>query len=182
MYSHFATDVWITPFGLIFVVAIVAAWAYARRNAGLAAIDSSHVDLLLPITLIVGIAGGTVIAFFMPMDHMVAGEMMNHGIRVAISSDILPIGPMVGIYAAVTRKGMSGTVFGEEEALTVMEALRGYTLYGAWLSFEEDRKGSIEPGKLADTIASHLTLKIREKRLGCRRQGRLWSLVGDSAG
>ena len=77
---------------------------------------------------------------------------MNHGIRVAISSDILPIGPMVGIYAAVTRKGMSGEVFGEEESLTVMEALRGYTLYGAWLSFEEDRKGSIEPGKLADMI------------------------------
>ncbi len=77
---------------------------------------------------------------------------MNHGVRVAISSDILPIGPMVGIYAAVTRKGMSGTVFGEEEKLTVMEALRGYTLYGAWLNFEEDRKGSIEPGKLADMI------------------------------
>ena len=77
---------------------------------------------------------------------------MKHGIHVAISSDILPIGPMVGIYAAVTRKGMSGTVFGEEEALTVMEALRGYTLYGAWLSFEEDRKGSIQPGKLADMI------------------------------
>jgi len=77
---------------------------------------------------------------------------MNHGVRVAISSDILPIGPMVGICAAVTRKGMSGKVFGEEESLTVMEALRGYTLYGAWLSFEEDRKGSIEPGKLADMI------------------------------
>jgi predicted amidohydrolase YtcJ len=77
---------------------------------------------------------------------------MDHGVRVAISSDILPIGPMVGIYAAVTRKGMSGKVFGEEESLTVMEALRGYTLYGAWLSFEEDRKGSIEPGKLADMI------------------------------
>lgn len=77
---------------------------------------------------------------------------MDHGIRVAISSDILPIGPMVGIYAAVTRKGMSGKVFGEEEALTVMEALRAYTLYGAWLTFEEDRKGSIEPGKLADMI------------------------------
>ena len=37
---------------------------------------------------------------------------MDHGIHVAISSDILPIGPLVGIYAAVTRKGMSGRVFG----------------------------------------------------------------------
>jgi predicted amidohydrolase YtcJ len=77
---------------------------------------------------------------------------MNHGIHVAISSDILPIGPMVGIYAAVTRKGMSGNVYGADEALTVMEALRGYTLYGAYLTFEEDEKGSLEPGKLADLI------------------------------
>ena len=77
---------------------------------------------------------------------------MNHGIHVAISSDILPIGPLVGLYAAVTRKGMSGRVFAAEEALTMMEALQAYTLYGAWLSFEEDDKGSIEPGKLADLI------------------------------
>ena len=84
MYSHFDNTAWVTPFGLIFIAAIVAAWAYARRNAGLAAIDSSHVDLLVPITLIVGIAGGTVIAFFMPMDHMVAGEAMNHGIRIRL--------------------------------------------------------------------------------------------------
>jgi len=77
---------------------------------------------------------------------------MDHGIHVAISSDILPIGPMVGIYAAVTRKGMSGNVYGADEALTVMEALRGYTLYGAYLTFEEDEKGSLEPGKLADMI------------------------------
>ncbi len=77
---------------------------------------------------------------------------MKHGVHVAISSDVLPIGPLVGIYAAVTRKGMSGTVFGEEESLSVMEALRGYTLNGAWLSFAEERKGSLEPGKLADMI------------------------------
>jgi predicted amidohydrolase YtcJ len=78
---------------------------------------------------------------------------MNHGIHVAISSDILPIGPMVGIYAAVTRKGMSGAAYGaEEEALTVLEALRAYTQQGAWMTFEEDEKGSIEVGKLADLI------------------------------
>ena len=77
---------------------------------------------------------------------------MNHGIHVALSSDILPMGPLVGIYAAVTRKGMSGRVFAPDEALTVMEALQGYTLYGAYLTFEEGRKGSIEPGKLADMI------------------------------
>lgn len=77
---------------------------------------------------------------------------MEHGITVAISSDILPIGPMVGIYAAVTRKGMTGTVYGPDEAITMAEAIRGYTLLGAYLNFEEDVKGSLEPGKYADMI------------------------------
>ena len=77
---------------------------------------------------------------------------MHLGIHLAISSDILPIGPMVGLYAAVTRKGMSGRIFAEDEAISMMEALQAYTLFGAYLSFEEDTKGSIEPGKLADFI------------------------------
>lgn len=77
---------------------------------------------------------------------------MDHGITVAISSDILPIGPMVGIYAAVTRKGMTGTVYGPDEAITMAEAIRAYTLLGAYLNFEEDVKGSLEPGKYADMI------------------------------
>ena len=81
---------------------------------------------------------------------------MNHGIPLAISSDILPIGPMVGLYAAVTRKGMSGRVFAEDEAISMMEALQAYTLFGAYLSFEENRKGSIEPGKQADLVSIHL--------------------------
>ena len=77
---------------------------------------------------------------------------MDHGIHVAISSDILPIGPMTGIYAAVTRKGMSGRVFGSEEKLSRFEALRAYTALGAFLTFEEQRKGTLEVGKLADMI------------------------------
>ncbi len=77
---------------------------------------------------------------------------MDHGITVAISSDILPIGPMVGLYAAVTRRGMTGTVYGPDEAITMEEAIRGYTLTGAYLNFEEELKGSLEPGKFADMI------------------------------
>jgi predicted amidohydrolase YtcJ len=77
---------------------------------------------------------------------------MKHGIHLAISSDILPIGPWVGIYAAVTRKGMSGRVFGPEEAISRVEALKGYTSKGAWLTREEDIKGTLAPGMLADLI------------------------------
>jgi predicted amidohydrolase YtcJ len=77
---------------------------------------------------------------------------MDHGITVAISSDILPIGPMVGLYAAVTRKGMTGTIYGPDEAITMEEAIRAYTLLGAYLNFDEAEKGSLEPGKFADMI------------------------------
>lgn len=77
---------------------------------------------------------------------------MNHGIHVAISSDILPIGPMVGVYAAVTRKGMSGRVYAADEALGLSEALRAYTWGGAWLNFEERRKGTIAVVQLADLV------------------------------
>ena len=77
---------------------------------------------------------------------------MSHGVFVALSSDILPLGPLVGIRAAVTRKGMSGKVYGEDEKLSIQEALTGYTRLGAWLTFEEKLKGSLEPGKLADFI------------------------------
>ncbi|MGK0261157.1 MAG: putative amidohydrolase YtcJ, partial [Candidatus Azotimanducaceae bacterium] len=77
---------------------------------------------------------------------------MNHGIIVAMSSDILPIGPMVGIYAAITRKGMSGEVYGASEAITMQEAIRAYTELGAYLNFDETKKGTLEAGKLADMI------------------------------
>ncbi|MGH9324851.1 MAG: amidohydrolase [Vicinamibacteria bacterium] len=77
---------------------------------------------------------------------------MDHGIFVALGSDILPIGPMVGLYAAVTRKGVSGEVYGAEERITTEEAIRGYTAKGAFLTREENVKGTLEPGKLADII------------------------------
>jgi predicted amidohydrolase YtcJ len=77
---------------------------------------------------------------------------MSHGVFVALGSDILPIGPMVGLYAAVTRKGMSGAVVGAGEALTMPEAIVGYTRLAAHLTFEEDQKGSLETGKLADMV------------------------------
>jgi len=60
--------------------------------------------------------------------------------------------PFVQMYAAVTRKTQSGIEIGPEEAISLMEAIRLYTWNGAYLSKDEDRLGSIEPGKLADLI------------------------------
>jgi len=71
---------------------------------------------------------------------------------VAFGSDNLPIGPMVGLYAATTRKGRSGAVHGAEEAVSRETAIRMYTAAGPYLSWEEKLKGTLEAGKVADLI------------------------------
>jgi len=71
---------------------------------------------------------------------------------VTFGSDNLPIGPMVGLYAATTRKGRSGAVHGAEEAVSRETAIRMYTAAGPYLSWEEKLKGTLEAGKVADMI------------------------------
>jgi hypothetical protein len=100
---------------------------------------------------------------------------LNHGIRIALSSDGQPAGPFVGIHAAVTRKGASGRQFGQHERISVLEALRAYTAGGAWLTREETLKGTLEPGKLADFIVlSHNPLTVTEDELPAIRVLGTW--------
>ena len=56
------------------------------------------------------------------------------------------------MWCAVNRKTRTGVDIGYPEKLTALDALRAYTINGAYASFEEDIKGSIEPGKLADLV------------------------------
>ncbi|HTR37053.1 MAG TPA: amidohydrolase [Bryobacteraceae bacterium] len=77
---------------------------------------------------------------------------IKHGLYMAFGSDNLPIGPMVGLYAAVTRKGESGKVYGPDEAVSIKDAITMYTRNGAFLTREEKIKGTLEPDKLADMI------------------------------
>ena len=86
----------------------------------------------------------------------------SHGIFMTFGSDILPIGPMVGLYAAVTRKGKSGTVYGPDEKISMAEAIRHYTRDGAYLTRQEKVKGTLEPGKLADMIVLNSDLLTTE--------------------
>ncbi|WP_116813292.1 amidohydrolase [Steroidobacter cummioxidans] len=98
--------------------------------------------------------------------NSIATPAKKFGLFVALGSDNLPIGPMVGLYTAVTRKGMSGKVYGPEEAVSIQEALRMYTANGPYLTFEEKTKGTLEKGKLADMIVLDSDpLKIPADRL-----------------
>lgn len=83
--------------------------------------------------------------------------MVDMGTHIACGSDapVDSFSVMYGIYEAVTRKDLKGNPEGgwlPEQGLTVEEALYGYTMGGAYASFEEDVKGSIEEGKLADMV------------------------------
>jgi predicted amidohydrolase YtcJ len=62
------------------------------------------------------------------------------------------INPFLNMYVMVTRKDPRGVVYGAKEAISREEALRLYTISAAHYTFEENIKGSIEPGKLADLV------------------------------
>jgi predicted amidohydrolase YtcJ len=79
--------------------------------------------------------------------------VLDAGVNLTSSSDAPVTYPnwRMGVQAAVLRKGLiSGKVSGPEECITVEEAIRTYTINGAWQDHMEDEKGSIEVGKFAD--------------------------------
>jgi predicted amidohydrolase YtcJ len=59
---------------------------------------------------------------------------------------------MMALQSSVTRTDSRGNVWGPKQRVSADEALRVGTLHGAYASYEEDLKGSIEPGKLADLV------------------------------
>ena len=81
-------------------------------------------------------------------------SFLDAGLVVAGSSDspVASDNPLVGIYAAVSRRAESGQELLPGEAVSAKQALAMYTVNAAYASFEEDVKGSIAPGKLADMV------------------------------
>ena len=93
---------------------------------------------------------------------------LNKGLRLTIHTDAPVALPnlmrMVGI--SVERKSRSGQVIGANEKLTPYEALQGITSWSAYQHFEEDTKGTLEEGKLADlVILDKNPLKVPEEEI-----------------
>lgn len=76
----------------------------------------------------------------------------DHMIKFDARESVNPFDPFFGMWMAVTRMTADGSVHNPEQRITREEALRMWTLNGAYLTFEEDVKGSLEPGKYADFV------------------------------
>jgi predicted amidohydrolase YtcJ len=81
-------------------------------------------------------------------------SFLDYGIPVAPASDYTPgpFEPLMAIQSMVTRKDFRGTVWGPSQKISVAEALRVCTINGAFASGEEQIKGSLTTGKLADLV------------------------------
>jgi len=89
------------------------------------------------------------------LKHMFAmRDFLDAGIKAAPGSDFTasPAEPMLWLYSEVTRKDATGHTWGPNQRLTVAEAIRCQTVHGSYASFEEDIKGALEPGMLADLV------------------------------
>jgi len=71
--------------------------------------------------------------------------LLDAGVPLAFGSDVMPMGPLEGVYRTVTAPA-------EGQRLSVTEALRAYTRGGAYAGFDEDRLGTVEAGKRADLV------------------------------
>ena len=98
------------------------------------------------------------------LKHMFAmRDFLDAGIRAAPGSDYTasPAEPMLWLRSEVTRTDAQGHAWGANQRITMEEAIRCSTLHGAYASFEEDIKGSLAPGQLADLVVwDHDLLKV----------------------
>jgi len=106
-------------------------------------------------------------------------KLMNTGAVICNGTDVPVenVNPIACYYATVTRKTKDGSVFFGEQKMTREQALASYTINGAYSAFEEDIKGSLTVGKLADiTVLSENILTVPDDRIPQTRV--LYTIVG----
>ena len=117
-------------------------------------IDRATLDRLKAIGVGVSIAGSRYMSEGDRPGPPIAAIVAS-GIRASYGSDNPtnpPTNPWLHMYAIVTGRNYANRQIEGDQTLSRIEALRLYTISGAWFSRDEDRLGSIEPGKLADAV------------------------------
>ncbi len=106
-------------------------------------------------------------------DLMRSGAVVTNGTDAPVER----VDPIASFYSTVTRKDASGEAFYPEQAMSREEALRSYTINNAFAAHEEDIKGSLTPGKLADiTILDQDIMVVAEEQI--KNTNVLYTIVG----
>ncbi len=95
-------------------------------------------------------------------------KLMQSGAVVTNGTDtpVEDVSPIASYYATVSRRLNDGSVFFADQRMSRMEALRSYTIHAAYAAFEDDLKGTLTPGKLADIVVlSQDILSIAEDEI-----------------
>ena len=95
-------------------------------------------------------------------------KLMQSGAIVTNGTDtpVEDVSPIASYYATVSRRLDDGSVFFADQRMNRMEALRSYTIHAAYAAFEDDLKGTLTPGKLADIVVlSQDILSIAEDKI-----------------
>jgi len=106
-------------------------------------------------------------------------ELLQSGAVISNGTDapVEDVDPIPSYYASVSRRLKDGSVFFPDQRMSRMEALRSYTINGAFAAFEEGIKGSLTPGKLADiTVLSKDILTIPEEEIASAEV--MYTIVG----
>jgi predicted amidohydrolase YtcJ len=106
-------------------------------------------------------------------------SLMKSGAHVTNGTDapVEDVSPIASYYAAVTRRMNNGQTFYPAQRMTRMEALRSYTIENAYAAFEENIKGTLKPGMLADiTVLSKDILTVPEEDI--RKTDVEYTIVG----
>jgi hypothetical protein len=106
-------------------------------------------------------------------------KLMKTGAVISNGTDapVEDVDPIASYYSTVTRRLKDGSVFYGDQKMTRLEALKSYTINGAYAAFEEGIKGSLTPGKLADvTVLSKDILKVPDEEIPAARV--LYTIVG----
>ncbi len=108
MISRFGDQTWITPYGLMLVAALVACWLYARRRAIAVGLDTSHIDLAVPLLFIVATLGAKFLTLVSPDDGNIVGELYQTHFRFRLFG-LLFIGfPVLLIYCRLAKVPFRG--------------------------------------------------------------------------
>ena len=102
-----------------------------------------------------------------------SGAVVTNGTDAPVED----VDPIASFHAAVSRRMANGEVFFGDQRMTREEALRSYTIDAAYAAFEEDSKGSLEVGKLADlTVLSRDIMTVPEEEIPETRA--VYTIVG----